>query len=78
MIIYLSQNKTAINIILGDDVVEDSIKMLTVDEVKEVLKLGKDKVYAIFRRDDFPAIRIGKRFVVEEGALKKWLQERRI
>lgn len=57
---------------------EDSIKMLTVDEVKEVLQLGKDKVYAIFRRDDFPAIRIGKRFVVEEGALKKWLQERRI
>lgn len=57
---------------------EDNIRVLTVEDVKEVLSLGKDKVYAIFRREDFPAIRIGKRFVVEEGALKKWLQERRI
>lgn len=54
------------------------VKVLTVDEVKNLLKLGRNKVYKIFARDDFPAILIGRRYVVEEEALKKWLQERRI
>ena len=56
---------------------EKEIKMLTVEEVKDVLKIGRNRTYDIFAREDFPSITIGKKFVVEEEAFKKWLQEKR-
>lgn len=56
---------------------EKDIKMLTVEEVKDILKIGKNRTYDIFAREDFPSIAIGRKLVVEEGAFKRWLQEKR-
>ena len=54
-----------------------NINILTVKDVQETLKIGRNRAYDIFARADFPAIRIGKKFVVEEQAFRKWLQEKR-
>ena len=56
---------------------EKEIKMLTVKDVQETLRIGRNKAYDIFAREDFPSITIGKRFVIEEEAFRKWLQEKR-
>lgn len=53
------------------------VKILTVADVKEKLKIGKNNAYKIFSREDFPAILLGRKYVVEENALKNWLQKRR-
>lgn len=53
------------------------VNLLTVEDVRARLKIGRNKAYDIFARDDFPAILIGRKYVIEETALKKWLQERR-
>ena len=54
-----------------------NINILTVKDVQETLKIGRNRAYNIFARADFPAIRIGKKFVVEEKAFQNWLQEKR-
>lgn len=54
-----------------------NIVTLTVKDVQETLKIGRNKAYDIFAREDFPSIAIGRKLVVEEQAFKKWLQERR-
>jgi len=51
--------------------------MLTVKEVQEILKIGRNKVYEVFARQDFPAICLGRRYVVEQKAFNTWLQSRR-
>lgn len=53
------------------------VKILTVADVKEKLKIGRNNAYKIFSREDFPAILLGRKYVVEENALKNWLQKRR-
>ena len=51
--------------------------MLTVPEVQDILKIGRNRAYDIFNREDFPAICIGRKKVVEQKALDAWLQQRR-
>ena len=55
----------------------EEIKTLTVEDVKDILKIGRNRAYDIFAREDFPAILLGRKYVVEENALKNWLQKRR-
>lgn len=54
-----------------------NIKMLTVEEVQKILKIGRNKIYEIFSRADFPGILLGRKYVVEERAFYNWLQTRR-
>ena len=35
-------------------------RLLTVDEVMEYLKIGRDKAYALFKLESFPAIHLNK------------------
>lgn len=53
------------------------IKTFTVEDVKNILKIGKNRAYDIFRREDFPAILIGRKYVIEQNAFYTWLQSRR-
>lgn len=56
---------------------EQSSKNLTVKEVQADLQIGRNKVYEIFARADFPAIRLGRKFTVDSEAYQKWKKERR-
>ena len=51
----------------------DEIKILTAKELADILRIGRDKAYALIKSSSFPSICIGKRYVVTEKALYEWL-----
>lgn len=53
------------------------MNLLTVQETQSLLKMGRDKTYALMRSKGFPSIKIGGRFFVEEEALAEWLKKQR-
>ncbi len=55
----------------------EEIKIFTVEDVMKILKIGRNRAYDIFKRDDFPAILIGRKYVIEQNAFYIWLQSRR-
>ena len=48
-------------------------KFLTVAQVAEVLQLGKTNTYKLFQKGDFPKVTIGKKLLVKESELDKYL-----
>ena len=53
----------------------DNLQVLTVKDLMEVLHLGKDRAYALMRSRSFPALRIGKSYLVTRDSLEKWLDQ---
>jgi excisionase family DNA binding protein len=53
------------------------MKVLTVKETAEVLKVKPQWVYRMIRSDGLPCIRLGRQVRVDEDFLEKWLAERR-
>ena len=53
----------------------EEIRILTVKELSEVLKIGRDKAYALIKSNGFPSMCIGNRYIVTESALKEWLHQ---
>jgi len=53
------------------------MKVLTVKETAEVLKVKPQWVYRMMRRDGLPCIRLGRQIRIDEDSLEKWLEERR-
>jgi excisionase family DNA binding protein len=53
---------------------EDYPMVLTVNEVREILRIGKRVAYELMDRDDFPTVRIGKLKRVNRDEFLKWLQ----
>lgn len=53
------------------------MKMLNVKEMQEILRIGRDKAYALMHSRAFPSIKIGGRYFVEAEALEEWLQKQR-
>lgn len=47
--------------------------VLSVPEAAEVLGISKSKMYEIVRIKGFPAIRVGKRVLVNAKRLEEWL-----
>lgn len=55
------------------------INLLSKEQVMEITGWGKNTVDYIFsHEEEFPAIKIGKSYQVEESALKDYLSKRRI
>ena len=52
----------------------EKLKIYSPKDIHEIFGLSLPRVYAIFRQDTFPSIRIGRRFFVTEMALLEWLQ----
>ena len=50
-------------------------KYLNVKQIMEMLGVGRSTVYALLKREDFPASRIGKRIVVSETDLREWMAQ---
>lgn len=42
-------------------------------EVKEILQIGKNKVYELFQKKDFPSYKIGKSWAVTSENFWNWL-----
>ena len=47
---------------------------LNVQEVSQMLGVGTNAAYDLFKREDFPSIRVGKRIVVPVEGLQEWLR----
>ena len=47
---------------------------IKVPEVAARLKISKAHAYQIVKRDDFPKIVLGKRFVIPEQAFIEWVE----
>lgn len=45
----------------------------TIEEVAELLGIGKTLAYDMANRGDLPAVRLGRRLVVPQRALEAWL-----
>lgn len=48
-------------------------RVLTVTEVAERLKVGRNTAYELFNQRDFPSFRIGKKLKITESAFENWL-----
>ena len=51
------------------------LKCYSVADLVSLLGCSRSTAYALVRRPGFPATRIGKRIVIPEDALKKWLAQ---
>lgn len=49
--------------------------MLTVKDLQRVLRIGRDRAYALMRSKAFPSIKIGARYYVTQEALNEWLRQ---
>ena len=52
-------------------------KTLSVDEVAQVLGIGRTLAYQAVRRGEIPSIRIGNRYLVPKAALEKIINAER-
>jgi len=53
------------------------MKILTVKEIADVLKVKPQRVYRMMSNDGLPCIRLGRQIRVDEDSLKKWLTAHR-
>ncbi len=51
------------------------MKFYTTEELKELLKLSEKQAKALMRTEDFPSIKIGRAYRVEEDMLRQWMLE---
>ena len=57
----------------------DEFILLDIDDVCELTKWGKETVRKLFAYDkEFPAVRIGKKYLVELEAFRNYFSERRV
>lgn len=47
--------------------------VMTVDELCEIMGICKPAAYALCHREDFPAIKVGKRFLIPRDRFYAWL-----
>jgi excisionase family DNA binding protein len=48
----------------------------TVEELGQILGLGRSATYTALRKGVIPTIRIGRRFVIPKPAIEEWLRNR--
>ncbi len=53
------------------------MKVLTVKEAADLLKVKPQCVYAMLRGGGLPFFRLGRLIRIDEDSLEKWLDERR-
>ena len=53
------------------------MKILTVKETADVLKVKPQWVYRMMSNDGLPCIRLGRQIRVDEDSLKKWITAHR-
>jgi len=53
----------------------NGIKVLSVEEIQKIFPVGRNSIYELMHRDDFPSFKIGKQYFVESNALALWIKE---
>lgn len=53
--------------------VANTQKLLTIDEARTLLRVGKSTMYTLVR-DGLPALRIGKQIRIPEESLFQWIE----
>jgi excisionase family DNA binding protein len=56
---------------------ETLMKILTVKETADILKVKPQRVYRMMSNDGLPCIRLGRQIRVDEDSLKQWLAAHR-
>lgn len=49
-------------------------KYLTVKEAGEILNIGKTKMYELVNQPDFPSVKMGKKILIPESELDKFMR----
>lgn len=49
--------------------------MLTVPQAAELMQIGRDRVYILCHRDDFPAVRLGRSVRINREGLQEWINK---
>jgi excisionase family DNA binding protein len=52
-------------------------ELLTVDEVRLWLRLGRTRLNELLQSGELPSFRVGRRRFIRRGAVPKWLQQYR-
>lgn len=60
------------------DTRELEIKLYSTDDVCKLLRIGKQKCLKLFHSEDFPSIKIGRKFWVKSDCLDEYLSQKRI
>jgi len=47
---------------------------LSVDEAAALSGIGRDKLYELTKRPDFPALRLGRRILISRNAFEEWIE----
>ena len=54
------------------------MKVMTVKDLQEYLKIGRDAAYKLMNTKGFPSYRIGKKMFVTDGALQEWINKTKV
>lgn len=46
-----------------------------IEDLYNLLPLGKNRIYSLVKSHGFPSIQIGKKFLIPKHAFEKWLEE---
>lgn len=57
---------------------ELEIKLYSTDDVCRLLRIGKKKCLTLFHSDEFPSIKIGRKFWIKHDCLDEYLSHKRI
>ncbi len=50
--------------------------VLTVQEMAEILRIGRNAAYALAASEEFPSIRVGRQFRISKSAFDDWLRRK--
>lgn len=57
---------------------EFEIKLYSTDDVCKLLHIGKQKCLKLFHSEEFPSIKVGRKFWVKADCLDEFLSQKRI
>ena len=47
--------------------------MISVKEISQVLGIGRNQAYELVKRDDFPKLKIGQKYLVPRDKFEEWI-----
>jgi len=54
---------------------DTNFHLLTVEEMAEILRIGRSSAYELCRQNEFPVIRIGRSIRIPKKALLDWIHQ---
>lgn len=60
---------------MGEIYIDNKWLVLTVDEVRKMLGIGKNLMLKLVKVKDFPAVRFKRKIIINKELLPKWFEE---